>query len=59
MDNYPPGVPGSTPRQVVDLECPECGHRWETVVVLDMGTWTWEEGKDCPVCGHEGKECFA
>jgi len=39
----------------VTLSCPGCGHEWEARLTYCMGTWSFDEGRDCPRCKTEGK----
>ncbi len=48
-ENYPPGVRIRT--KTIDLECPCCGHCWDTVVTIELNIITEDYYDMCPACG--------
>lgn len=53
-ENYPVGT--TTKTATIDLECPQCGHCWDTVVIIELGIITEDYYDMCPECGELANE---
>lgn len=44
-------------KEDVEHICPKCGNKWSTIMVFDMGEWTYDAEDEvfCPKCDTEGK----